>query len=178
MVITLPASKSTSTVVRICKDRWINQRLIRLDDALAGWKARWSGGFKRRPSIPCCATLGGARGLTNDIQVVQKLPISEGKPAIEEVFRQGSIPNSKRLSVGAKNSCATIAGDVHSHGELMEVERWRSNAGSRTHRVGCGGSAAGQQLFHDQTLGFRPCRRMGLLTSTIGDIVSVLTKEM
>jgi hypothetical protein len=65
--------------------------------------------------------LKGARGLTNDIQVVQKLPISEGKPAIEEAFGQGSTPNLKSLSVGAKNSCATITGDVHSHGELVEA---------------------------------------------------------
>ena len=67
--------------------------------------------------------LRGARGLTNDIQIIPKLPISEVKAAIEAAFLRSSIINSRMLSVEAEDSSVTITGDVHSHSELKEVER-------------------------------------------------------
>jgi osmotically-inducible protein OsmY len=67
--------------------------------------------------------LRGARGLTNNIQVIPKLPISEVKSALEAAFLRSSVIDSKKLSVEAEDSTVTITGDVHSYSEFKEVER-------------------------------------------------------
>ena len=67
--------------------------------------------------------LRGVRGLTNDIQVIPKLPVSEVKAAIEAAFLRSSVINSRMLSVEVEESSVTITGDVHSYSELKEVER-------------------------------------------------------
>lgn len=67
--------------------------------------------------------LRGACGVTNEINVVSQKTLSEIKAAIEAAFRRSAVLNSKNLSVEVDDSMVTITGDVHSHGELEEVER-------------------------------------------------------
>ncbi len=67
--------------------------------------------------------LHGARGVTNDINVISQQEISEVKNAIEAAFKRSAVLNSKNLSVEVEDSTVTITGDVHSHSELEEVER-------------------------------------------------------
>jgi osmotically-inducible protein OsmY len=79
--------------------------------------------FQKRAVERVLSHLRGARGLTNDIQIVPVQPVSEIQSAIEAAFQRSSILDSAALSVEVDDAKVVITGDVHSHDELKEVER-------------------------------------------------------
>jgi osmotically-inducible protein OsmY len=104
---TVPADRIKVTV----KNGWIT---------LEG-RVEWQ--YQKNAAYNAVKDLGGAKGVTNQIQVKPTISPTQVKTKIEEAFRRSAEIDARRITVDAHDNKVTLWGNVRSWAEKDEAEK-------------------------------------------------------
>ncbi|MGR3365077.1 MAG: BON domain-containing protein [Maritimibacter harenae] len=91
-----------------------------------GWvtltgKVKWH--FQRTAAEKAVQGLAGVRGITNLIEIVPAISVTDVRQRIENALKRDAELEAKRISVAVKDSKVTLTGRVHSWAERNAAER-------------------------------------------------------